>query len=73
MDPISALASLGVGKKKGAKKGKKSRKVGRNYRWDYVSHSSTRYMATGGPARRARRLAARAAKWARRQAAGRNF
>ena len=66
MDPISALASLGLSsKKKGAKKSKKSRKAGRNYRWDYVTHGSSKYMSSGGPARRARRLAARARRSAR--------
>lgn len=37
-----------IGTKRGAKKTKKSRKVGRNYRWDGVSHSLTKYRSRHG-------------------------
>jgi hypothetical protein len=39
------LASLPKPKRRG---GKKSRKHGRNYRWDGVSHSMTKYRARHG-------------------------
>jgi hypothetical protein len=37
-----------VGVKRGAKKGKKSRKHDRSYRWDGVTHSITKYRAKHG-------------------------
>ena len=44
MGKVANVADVSViGTKRGAKKGKKSRKVGRNYRWDYISHSTTKY------------------------------
>lgn len=41
----------------GPKKSKGSkRKIGRNHRWNYTSHTETKYMASGGPARRQARI-----------------
>ncbi len=45
MDAKTALAMLPKPKRQG---GKKSRKHGRNFRWDGVSHSVTKYRARHG-------------------------
>ena len=45
--PVSALDGT-VGVKRGAKKGKKSRKVGRNYRYGGTTHATTKYRARHG-------------------------
>lgn len=61
------LAQVGV--KRGAKKGKKGRCCGRNFRWEGVSHNVTKYVASGGPRRheerKERRAKARVARFAR--------
>lgn len=48
MKQSSAPIDGNVGVKRGAKKGKKSRKHRRNYRWDGVEHSTTKYRARHG-------------------------
>jgi hypothetical protein len=59
-------AILAPSPKRGAKKGKKSRKYGRNFRWDYVSHAQTKYRAEGHRAKnKARHLAQRKARLAK--------
>lgn len=55
MDALTALAALG--RKKGKKQKNKGRKVGRNYRWDGVTHSTTKYRARHGIAPGPRRKA----------------
>lgn len=57
----SALADLPKGKNK--KQKNKNRKVGRNFKWDGIIHSMTKYRGEG---RRAQNKARRAAQRARR-------
>ncbi len=58
-DVLASIAS----RKKGKKVKNKSRKIGRNLRWDGITHSMTKYRAEG---RRERNKARRAAQRARR-------
>ena len=50
-------------KPKNAKKGKKGRKIGRNFRWDGATHSMTKYRAEGRRGINKARRAAQRARW----------